>query len=67
VKLSWAIVLGDGGSSEEPTTRVQLRLRLSPVRRLWLARSAGALVDLLTVAGLASGLRERLEHRGRHR
>ncbi len=67
VRLSWAIVLADAGASGEPTTRVQLRLRLSPVRRLWLAHSAGALVDLLTVAGLASGLRERLQHRGQPR
>ncbi|MGI8522715.1 MAG: hypothetical protein ACR2K3_05310 [Nocardioides sp.] len=53
---SWAIVLTpyDGG------THVQLRLRLSPVRRPWLASSLGELFDAATVAGLAAGLRERL-------
>lgn len=53
---SWAIVLTpyDGG------THVQLRLRLSPVRRRWLAHSVGELFDAATVAGLAAGLRERL-------
>ena len=39
---------------------VHLRLRLAPVRRVWLAESLGGLVDALTVAGLAAGLRERL-------
>jgi hypothetical protein len=43
-----------------PRTRVLLRLRLAPVRRVWLARTAGELIDLLTVAGLADGLRERM-------
>lgn len=46
---------------DEPTaTRVHLRLRLGPVRRKWLARTAGELLDVLTVAGLAAGLRERV-------
>ncbi len=58
--LSWAIVLRDTGTAETPRTRVQLRLRLGPVRRVWLARSAGALIDAVTIAGLAGGLRERL-------
>ncbi|MDP9118644.1 MAG: hypothetical protein M3O28_15535 [Actinomycetota bacterium] len=56
VQLSWAIVLrpapGEG-------TRVQLRLRLSGVKRRWLARTGGEFIDRLTVAGLARGLRER--------
>jgi hypothetical protein len=53
---SWAIVLApyDGG------THVQLRLRLSPVRRVRLARTLGEAVDASTVAGLAAGLRERV-------
>jgi hypothetical protein len=53
---SWAIVLvpRDGG------THVQLRLRLSPVRRPWLARTFGEAIDAATVAGLAAGLRERV-------
>jgi hypothetical protein len=37
-----------------------LRLRLGSVRRIWLAETAGELFDLLTIAGLAAGLRERL-------
>jgi hypothetical protein len=35
-------------------------LRLGPVRRPWLARTGGELLDVLTIAGLAAGLRERL-------
>jgi hypothetical protein len=55
---SWAIVLTpyDGGAA----THVQLRLRLAPVKRKWLAGSAGELLDASTIAGLAAGLRERL-------
>lgn len=54
--VSWAITLTAHGSG----TRVHLRLRLGPVRRRFLARTAGELVDLLTIAGLAAGLRERV-------
>jgi hypothetical protein len=57
MRVSWAIVLiarGDGG------TRMHFRLRLEPVRRKWLVNSGGELIDLLTIAGLAAGLRERL-------
>ena len=55
-ELSWAITL-----TATPTgTRVHLRLRLAPVRRVWLAESLGELFDALTVAGMAAGLRERL-------
>lgn len=53
---SWAIVLTPYAGG----THVQLRLRLSPVRRRWLAGSVGELFDAATVAGLAAGLRERL-------
>ncbi len=55
--VTWAIVLtpyGVGG------TRVQLRLRLHPVKRKWLATSVGEAFDALTIAGMAAGLRERL-------
>jgi uncharacterized protein YndB with AHSA1/START domain len=55
--VSWAITLTPNGAGG---TRVQLRLRLGPVRRKLLAESAGGLVDLLTIAGMAAGLRERL-------
>ena len=60
--LTWAIVLEpqDGGS-----TRVLLRLRLHPVRRRRMATVVGGLVDALTVAGMASGLRERVPGRRR--
>ncbi len=55
---SWAIVLSpyDSGTA----THVQLRLRLSPVKRKRLAGTAGELLDASTIAGLAAGLRERL-------
>ena len=58
--LSWAIVLRDSGTSQTPQTRVALRLRLGPVRHVWLARTAGGLIDAVTIIGLAAGLRERL-------
>lgn len=45
---------------------MHLRLRLGPVRRVWLAKLVGGLFDLLTIAGMAAGLRERLtEQSGR--
>jgi hypothetical protein len=56
MQVSWAITLRPA----PPGTRVHLRLRLAPVRRPWLAESLGELVDVLTVAGMAAGLRERL-------
>jgi hypothetical protein len=57
MQASWAIVLtpARGGA-----TRVALRLRLGPVRRVWLARTGGGLLDWVTITGLAAGLRERL-------
>ena len=54
--LSWAIVLRDVPDG----TRIQLRLRLAPVKRRWLANTFGDLIDAATVAGLAAGLRERV-------
>jgi hypothetical protein len=42
-----------------------LRLRLHPVKRGRLATTAGELLDVLTVAGMAVGLRERLAAGGR--
>jgi hypothetical protein len=58
LEISWAIHLttdGDGGA-----TRVHLRFRLAGARRVRLAEHGGGLLDLLTVAGLAAGLRERV-------
>ena len=54
--LSWAIVLNPAGIG----TRVQLRLRLAPVRHRRLADALGGFVDWLTIVGLAAGLRERV-------
>jgi hypothetical protein len=60
MRVSWAITLTpyDAGA-----TRVHLRLRLGPVRRPWLADTAGGLLDLLTIAGLERGLAERVAGR----
>jgi hypothetical protein len=62
--LSWAIIL-ESVPGPAPRTRVCLRLRLNPVRRRQLAR-LGELLDVLTVAGMAAGLEERLaeQHHG---
>ena len=57
--VSWSIAVRSADRAGQ--SRVSLRLRLAPVRRRWLAVSVGGLVDLLTVAGMAAGLRERLE------
>ncbi|HEY1003250.1 MAG TPA: hypothetical protein VGD83_26780, partial [Streptosporangiaceae bacterium] len=57
--LTWSLVLEPAGS-EPGRTRVFLRLRMAPVRHKLLARTAGELIDLLTVAGMAAGLAERL-------
>ncbi len=48
------------GATIADHTRVQLRLRLAPVRRKWLAETAGGFVDLLTITGMAAGLKERI-------
>jgi hypothetical protein len=57
LRISWAITLtpeGNGG------TRVHLRLRISGVKHRRLLTYGGGLIDLLTVAALAAGLRERV-------
>ena len=59
MNVSWSITLAPAAGGG---TRVHLRLRLAPVRRPWLARTAGEFVDALTIAGMAAGLKERLEH-----
>ena len=62
VRFSWSITLRPlTAAGRPPQTRLLLRVRLAPVRRTWLANSAGDLLDLLTIAGLAAGLRERVE------
>jgi len=61
VNVTWSITLLPVPSGEPIRTRLHLRLRLGPVRRKWLARTAGEFVDALTIAGMAAGLRERLD------
>jgi hypothetical protein len=62
LRISWTITLRPAAAG----TRVQLRLRLAGIRRPWLAEYGGGFVDLVTVAGLAAGLRERVrEPQGR--
>ena len=61
--VTWSITLAPSaqlGPAAGPATRVYLRLRLGPVRRKWLANSAGEGFDALTIAGMSAGLRERL-------
>jgi hypothetical protein len=55
--VTWSITLTPADASG---TRVALRLRMAPVRHRLLARTAGELLDVLTVAGMAAGLRERI-------
>jgi hypothetical protein len=62
MSVSWSLTLlpiaPDAAAGAR--TRVHLRLRLGPVRRKWLAATGGELIDALTVAGMAAGLKERL-------
>ncbi len=65
IRLSWAILLHASAGNQ---TRIHLRLRLGGVRHRWLVEYGGGLFDLLTIAGLAAGLRERVaESRPYHR
>jgi hypothetical protein len=57
--LTWSLAL-EPVTSEPGRTRVFLRLRMAPVRHKRLGGTAGELIDLLTVAGMAAGLAERL-------
>lgn len=57
--LTWCLHLSPG-RRPGAGTRVHLRLRMGPVGHQRLASSLGGLVDELTIAGLAAGLRERL-------
>ncbi|MET0189444.1 MAG: hypothetical protein ABW212_10615 [Pseudonocardia sediminis] len=56
IRLSWAIVARAEGTG----TRMHLRLRMAGIRRRRLAELGGGFFDLLTIAGLAAGLRERV-------
>jgi hypothetical protein len=57
--VTWSLTL-EPADGEPGRTRVFLRLRMAPVRHRLLARTAGELLDLLTVAGMAAGLAERV-------
>jgi hypothetical protein len=57
--VTWSLTL-EPAAGTPGRTRIFLRLRMAPVRHQRLARTAGELVDLLTVAGMAAGLKERL-------
>lgn len=57
LSISWTITLTPEAFG---TTRVHLRFRINGVKHRRLVEHAGGLVDLLTVAALAAGLRERL-------
>ncbi|WP_200799388.1 hypothetical protein [Williamsia sterculiae] len=56
--LTWSITLRPIPATAG--TRILMRLRLAPVTHVWLARTAGEAVDVLTIAGLRRGLLERL-------
>lgn len=55
-RVSWVLHLAPAGTG----TRAHLRLRVGPVKHRRLLGTAGDLFDLLTIAGMAAGLRERL-------
>jgi hypothetical protein len=55
--VSWALCLRE----EAGATRLQLRLRLGPVRHPRLVGTLGGAFDRLTILGLAAGLAERLD------
>lgn len=59
LRITWAITLTKE-ESDPGATRVRLRLRLAGVQRIWLAKTGGELIDLVTIAGMATGLAERL-------
>lgn len=55
--ITWAIVLAEEAGQ---ATRVHLRFRVGGVRHRRLVAYGGRMIDLLTVAVLAAGLRERV-------
>lgn len=60
VAVTCSIVLRPDDVAGIARTQVLLRLRMAPIRRVWLARTAGEFLDAITIAGMAAGLRERL-------
>ncbi|MFD6821483.1 hypothetical protein ACFWC5_14055 [Streptomyces sp. NPDC060085] len=60
LRISWTIILTDESGR---ATRVHLRFRINGVRHRRLVECGGGLIDFLTIAALAAGLRERLTHR----
>lgn len=58
LSMTWALTLTPTGAGA--ATRVHSRVRLAGVRRVRLTEAGGGLLDLLSIAGLAAGLRERL-------
>jgi hypothetical protein len=61
--VSWSLTLlplPAPSSAATEHTRIHLRLRLGPVRRRWLTKTAGGFIDFVTIAGMAAGLKERL-------
>lgn len=64
VDVTWAMHVTPEGPAG---SRVRLRLRLAGVRHPHLMGTAGDGFDLLTIAGMAAGLRERLEDSAGHR
>jgi hypothetical protein len=60
LRISWAIVVQPEATE---STRIHLRLRVAPVKRRFLFGTFGGLIDALTIAGLAAGLRQRLSRR----
>jgi hypothetical protein len=65
--LSWSLTLTPTRRPDRVATRLHLRLRLGPIRRKWLANTAGEFIDALTITGLAAGLRERIKDAQRAR
>lgn len=64
MQVSWSLTLTPAKAADSTLsalhTRLHLRLRLGPVRRKWLVDTGGELIDAITIAGMAMGLRERL-------
>jgi len=56
-RMSWSLSIE---SRPDGSSRVQARLRLAPVKHRRIVASAGEFFDLLTIAGMAAGLRERV-------